>query len=98
MANIDMKSESTVKPIRTIVDAWAETELGKEVQDGYAAKPNLNSCWKRVTATREDIAEAKDSFMNILLKQAFGDYHMLDKHVGRSEKIVQFSRSDMLSY
>lgn len=28
MANVDMKSETTVKPIRAIVDAWAETELG----------------------------------------------------------------------
>lgn len=44
------------------------------------------------------MAKANDSFTNILLKQAFGNYHMLDKLIGRSEKIAQYSRSDMLNY
>ena len=31
--------------------------------------------------------KAKDSFDNILINQALGNYYMLDKHLGRSGKV-----------
>ena len=55
-------------------------------------------CWKLVCSAQESITKVSDSFENILLKEIFGAYYMLDKHIGRTDKIMSFKKSDMINY
>ena len=42
--------------------------------------------------------KAKDSFANILMNQALGNYYMLDKHLGRGDKIANYTQQTMINY
>lgn len=69
MVDVEMKGESAadrVEPLRSIVDAWAQSELGQQAQAGFPDKITLRTCWARVSASEECVTRAEESFQEVL--------------------------------
>ena len=61
-------------------------------------KVSLGGCLKRAKESQDLMVNGKASFRNILETQLLGNYYMLDLKIGRSNKLAEFARADLINY
>lgn len=61
-------------------------------------KVSLGGCLKRANESQDLLVNGKASFRNILETQLLGNYYMLDLKIGRSNKLAEFARADLINY